>query len=50
LLYLVPPTTALMAWVLFEESITLVTLLGTVITVFGVSLVVRTPPSPSSSA
>ncbi|MFZ2739093.1 MAG: DMT family transporter [Burkholderiaceae bacterium] len=43
LLYLVPPTTALIAWVLFDESITLITLLGTVITVFGVGLVVRAP-------
>ncbi len=50
LLYLVPPTTALIAWILFDESVTLVTLLGTAITVFGVSLVVRTSPSPSSSA
>jgi drug/metabolite transporter (DMT)-like permease len=41
LLYLVPPTTALMAWVLFSEPITVVTLLGTALTVFGVSLVVR---------
>ena len=50
LLYLVPPTTALIAWVLFNESITPVTLLGTAITVFGVSLVVRPPSSASSSA
>lgn len=50
LLYLVPPTTALIAWVLFDESITPVTLLGTAITVFGVSLVVRPPSSASSSA
>ncbi len=49
LLYLVPPTTALIAWVLFDEAITLLTLLGTAITVFGVSLVVRAPP-PSTSA
>lgn len=41
LLYLVPPTTALMAWVLFSEPITMVTLLGTALTAFGVSLVVR---------
>ena len=41
LLYLVPPTTALMAWVLFDEPITLVTLLGTALTAIGVSLVVR---------
>lgn len=43
LLYLVPPTTALMAWVLFDEPITLVTLLGTALTAIGVSLVVRQP-------
>ena len=42
LLYLVPPTTALMAWLLFDESITVVTVLGTALTALGVSLVVRT--------
>ena len=41
LLYLVPPTTALMAWALFGEPITTVTLAGTVLTALGVSLVVR---------
>lgn len=41
LLYLVPPTTALMAWVLFAEPITLTTIVGTVLTAVGVSLVVR---------
>ncbi|MBK7501872.1 MAG: DMT family transporter [Polaromonas sp.] len=41
LLYLVPPTTALMAWFLFNESITTVTLLGIALTAVGVSLVVR---------
>jgi drug/metabolite transporter (DMT)-like permease len=41
LLYLVPPTTALMAWALFGESITLATLAGTALTALGVSLVVR---------
>jgi len=41
LLYLVPPTTALMAWVLFAEPITLVTIVGTALTAVGVSLVVR---------
>ncbi len=46
LLYLVPPTTALMAWVLFDEPITGITLLGTVLTATGVSLVVRTVSSP----
>ncbi len=41
LMYLVPPTTALMAWVLFDEAITAVTILGIVLTAIGVSLVVR---------
>jgi len=41
LLYLVPPTTALMAWLLFDEAITFVTLLGIALTAIGVSLVVR---------
>ena len=41
LLYLVPPCTALMAWLLFAEPITAVTVLGTAITALGVSLVVR---------
>jgi drug/metabolite transporter (DMT)-like permease len=42
LLYLVPPTTAFMAWLLFAEPITLMTLLGTLLTALGVGLVVRT--------
>ncbi len=43
LMYLVPPTTALMAWQLFGEPITSLTLAGVVITAVGVSLVVRSP-------
>jgi drug/metabolite transporter (DMT)-like permease len=43
LLYLVPPTTAVMAWVLFSEPITWVTLAGIAVTAAGVSLVVRPP-------
>ena len=45
LMYLVPPTTALIAWILFDEQITAITLLGTAITAVGVSLVVRPQPS-----
>jgi drug/metabolite transporter (DMT)-like permease len=41
LLYLVPPTTALMAWVLFGEPITLFTIAGLALTAMGVSLVLR---------
>ena len=43
LMYLVPPTTAVMAWVLFNEPITLVTLAGIAVTAVGVSWVVRPP-------
>ncbi len=41
LMYLVPPCTALIAWVLFAEPITATTIAGTALTAFGVSLVVR---------
>jgi len=41
LLYLVPPCTAVMAWLLFAEPITLTTLLGIGLTAIGVSLMVR---------
>ena len=48
LLYLVPPCTALMAWLLFAEPITALIVLGTAITAVGVSLVVRPAKSTSS--
>jgi drug/metabolite transporter (DMT)-like permease len=41
LMYLVPPCTAMMAWVLFDEPITAVTLMGIALTAWGVSWVVR---------
>lgn len=44
LMYLVPPTTALIAWALFDEPISSITLLGTGLTALGVALVVRNPP------
>jgi drug/metabolite transporter (DMT)-like permease len=43
LMYLVPPTTALMAWLLFGEPITVVIVAGMALTALGVSLVVRQP-------
>ncbi len=43
LLYLVPPATALMAWALFREPITWLTVLGMGLAAVGVSLVVRAP-------
>lgn len=48
LMYLVPPTTAIMAWFLFDELITAVTLIGTALTAVGVALVVR-QPKPAAS-
>lgn len=41
LMYLVPPSTALLAWLLFAEPITAFTIAGTALTALGVSLVVR---------
>jgi len=41
LMYLVPPATAAIAWLLFDEPVTAVTVIGTVVTALGVSLVVR---------
>ncbi|RYF79910.1 MAG: DMT family transporter [Comamonadaceae bacterium] len=43
LLYLVPPCTAVMAWLLFNEPVTALTLAGIALTAVGVSLVVREP-------
>jgi drug/metabolite transporter (DMT)-like permease len=49
LMYLVPPVTALLAWLLFDEPITLLTIGGTLLTAFGVALVVRQPKLPQSA-
>jgi drug/metabolite transporter (DMT)-like permease len=43
LMYLVPPSTALIAYLLFGEAITLATVAGTVLTAVGVALVARQP-------
>ncbi len=43
LMYLVPPVTAFIAWLLFAEPITAATIVGTVLTAVGVALVVRQP-------
>lgn len=48
LMYLVPPCTAAIAWLLFDEPITPLTLMGTAITALGVALVVRAPVAPVS--
>jgi len=41
LIYLTPPTVAVMAWVLFDEALSLWVALGTLVTVIGVWLVTR---------
>ena len=41
LMYLVPPVTAFIAWLLFAEPITALTVAGTLLTAVGVALVVR---------
>ncbi|MEI8030703.1 MAG: DMT family transporter [Comamonadaceae bacterium] len=41
LMYLVPPTTAVLAWLLFSEPITALTIAGILLTAAGVSMVVR---------
>lgn len=43
LMYLVPPCTAVLAWLLFGETLTLAVLLGLALTALGVGLVVREP-------
>lgn len=46
LMYLVPPCTAVLAWLLFDETLTLRVLAGLALTASGVGLVVRAPMSP----
>jgi len=43
LMYLTPPTTAIMAWLLFGEAFSLLGLAGMAVAVTGVAFVVRTP-------
>jgi drug/metabolite transporter (DMT)-like permease len=50
LLYLVPPTTAVMAWLLFAEALTGMVLLGLALTAVGVGLVVREPVPATAAA
>jgi drug/metabolite transporter (DMT)-like permease len=45
LMYLVPPCTALMAWLLFGETLGMTVLVGLALATIGVALVVRTRPA-----
>ncbi|MEO8835660.1 MAG: DMT family transporter, partial [Caldimonas sp.] len=47
LLYLVPPCTALLAWLMFDETLTPLMMAGMALTVVGVALVVR-PARPAT--
>ncbi len=49
LMYLVPPCTALLAWLLFGESLTVLILLGMLLCAIGVALVVREPTPAGAS-
>ena len=40
-MYLVPPCTAVLAWLLFDEQVTVTMLVGMGLTVSGVAMVVR---------
>jgi drug/metabolite transporter (DMT)-like permease len=45
LMYLTPPTTAILAWIFFKEPLTPMIIFGTVVTSFGVLLVNQSLPS-----
>ena len=48
-MYLVPPCTAVLAWLLFGETLSVLVLAGLALTAAGVALVVRDPrPLPST--
>ena len=46
LMYLVPPVTALLAWLLFDETLTVAAMAGMVLAAAGVALVAGAPPNP----
>ena len=45
LMYLVPPCTAILAWILFGEAITVTTVFGVVLTAYGVHLAIKNTPT-----
>lgn len=47
LMYLVPPCTAVLAWLMFEEPITALVVVGMALTAAGVGLVLREGPAPA---
>ena len=49
LLYLVPPCTAMLGWLLFDEALAAITVVGVIITVVGVMLVTKAPGANPSN-
>jgi len=50
LFFLMPPVTAVFDWLLFEQKVSLITLMGIAIAVAGIAIVIRYGPQPSSAA
>ena len=49
LFYLVPPVVALEAWILFEEELSLILIVGILLCIAGVALVMRSPASAANN-
>jgi len=50
LFFLMPPVTAVFDWLLFDETVSLITLMGIAITVAGIAIVIRYGPQSSPAA
>ena len=50
LMYLVPPCTAVMAWLLFREPLSATVFIGLALTALGVALVARQAPPPAAAS
>ena len=50
LFFLMPPVTAVFDWLLFEQKVSLITLMGIAIAVAGIAIVIRYGPQSSSAA
>ena len=50
LFFLMPPVTAVFDWLLFEQKVSLITLMGIAIAVSGIAIVIRYGPQSSSAA
>ena len=50
LFFLMPPVTAVFDWLLFDQRVSLITLMGIAIAVAGIAIVIRYGPQSSSAA